>query len=244
MKVINRIAMWSGPRNLSTALMRSFSSREDCEVLDEPFYASYLIKTGLNHPMRAEIIKTQINDPRLVAKNCTTGIIKNDIQYQKQMSHHLAVDFNKDFLKKLNNAFLIRHPSLVITSFEKKKSEFNFSDLGFQQQHNIFEDVANFLGYAPPVIDATDLRKNPNEKLNLLCNALGIKFSLKMLTWEKGAHSCDGVWGKHWYSKTNETFSFDQKDETIECLPEPSGKHSKMTKKAMFYYENLKKYKI
>ena len=130
MEKVKRFAIWSGPRNLSTALMRSFGSRADFEVLDEPFYAAYLKETGIKHPMYEEIISSQSTDPRVISNFCESGTIVKPYQYQKHMTHHILNSFDKNFVLSVSNVFLIRKPDLVLNSYRKKNPDYQFKDLG------------------------------------------------------------------------------------------------------------------
>ena len=124
-----RISMWSGPRNLSTALMRSFASRTDCSVIDEPFYAAYLETTGIDHPMKNLILKTYNVDPKVIAERCAFGEVTTKIQYQKQMTHHMLDTFDRSFIYEVSNGFLIRAPEKVVKSFGEKITDFSLNDL-------------------------------------------------------------------------------------------------------------------
>ena len=205
---VKRIAMWSGPRNLSTALMRSFASRADCSAIDEPFYAAYLKATGINHPMRQLILKTYSSDPKDVIKNCLKSEVNTALQFQKHMTHHMLKSFDRSFVNSISNAFLIRAPEKVIKSFGKKIISFDLEDLGYVQQEEIFTMICEKTGTIPPVIDADDLCANPKVVLIKLCNKLGIDFSEKMLSWKPGPHSYDGIWGSYWYQSVNESSEF------------------------------------
>ena len=203
-----RIAMWSGPRNLSTALMRSFASRDDCEVLDEPFYASYLSATGYNHPMRADIIGSQKTNFDLIASICSTGKLKQKIQYQKHMAHHMLDKWDRSFVEKLTNVFLVRPPKKVVRSLGLKLHSFDVKQTGFIQQFEIFQFIVKKTGKIPTVISADDIRRAPEKALRALCNAINIEFIDSMLKWSQGPHPYDGIWGKHWYSSVNSTTGF------------------------------------
>jgi hypothetical protein len=193
------IAMWSGPRNISTAMMYSFGNRSDCEAWDEPFYGFSLKTKGNNHPMREEIIASMETDwDRLVAK-CTTPSSK-PLLYQKHMTHHMLDGFDRSFILKLTNAFLIRHPARVLASYSQKWAEVDLRAIGFIEQAEIFEMVSQKLGKAPPVIDAGDVMANPRATLAKLCEACGMDFDEAMLSWPKGPKSFDGVWAPHWYN--------------------------------------------
>ncbi len=208
MKNIKRIAVWSGPRNLSTALMRSFGTRSDFEILDEPFYAAYLKKTGIQHPMFDEIISSQLSNYKEVADYCINGQINKIYQYQKHMTHHMINNYYEDFILSLKNVLLIRKPEFVLNSYKKKNENYEFKDLGFQQLYEIYEYIHNKLGYFPIVIDSDDLQNNPELTLRKLCNSLEIPFFTSMLNWSAGSKKYDGIWGVHWYKEINKTTSF------------------------------------
>ena len=194
------IAMWSGPRNLSTAVMRSFAQRDDCKVWDEPFYATYLVQTGIDHPMRDEIIKDSIGDPRNVIAACTTPPqAPQKLFYQKHMTQHMGRLIDREWIKQVTNAFLIRSPERVLASYAKKRQSVEAEDLGYSRQLELFKLVCDQMGEAPVVIDSTDIRKAPEAMLRLLCERLGIGFDPAMLSWESGPSKDDGIWGKHWY---------------------------------------------
>jgi hypothetical protein len=189
-----RIAMWSGPRNLSTALMRSFENRPDCSVVDEPLYAAYLVVTGLDHPGREDVIASQQTDPSVVVAELTDGPVSTPVQYQKHMTHHLLPTFPRQALSVLRHAFLIRDPERVLTSYAKVRGEPTLEDLGLPQQLELFET------FGGPVVDAADVLRDPRTTLTLLCDALGIGFHEAMLTWPAGPRDTDGVWAPHWYT--------------------------------------------
>lgn len=238
---VKRIAMWSGPRNLSTALMRSFASRQDCSVIDEPFYAAYLKATGIDHPMRRLILDTYNNDPLEVAKNCLTSSSNLKLQYQKHMTHHMIPIFDRSFVHKISNAFLIRSPEKVIKSFGKKIIDFNLQDLGYVQQVDLFNMVSNKMGKAPPVIDADDLCANPSAVLFGLCSALGIQYYDEMLKWNARSHSYDGIWGDYWYRSVNKSSGFSVREGINE---KQSISQAQLINEAEPYFEILNKYKI
>ena len=204
-----RIAMWSGPRNLSTAMMRAFENRPDCAVSDEPFYAAYLAATGLDHPLRAEVLAAQSNDWRAVAK-VLVGPAPGDapLWYQKHMTHHMVAGFGRDWIGQCWNAFLIRHPAAVLASYVAKREAVTLEDIGVVQQADLFEREADRLGHAPPVIDAADVLADPAGTLTLLCTALGIGFDPAMLHWPAGRRDSDGVWAPAWYAAVEASTGF------------------------------------
>jgi hypothetical protein len=204
-----RIAMWSGPRNISTAMMRSFENRTDTSVSDEPFYAAYLAATGINHPMREESLASQPQDWRVVAEQLQ-GPAPDDapIWYQKHMTHHMLPEFGLDWSRACRNAFLIRDPALVVASYIQKRPDAAAEDLGFERQWQIFETVATRLGHAPPVIESADVLANPRGTLSALCRALDIPFSENMLTWPAGKRASDGAWAPVWYASVEASTGF------------------------------------
>jgi sulfotransferase family protein len=204
-----RIAMWSGPRNISTAMMRSWGNRPDTAVVDEPFYAHYLQASGADHPGAAEIIATGETDwRRVVASLAGDAPDGKGIFYQKQMTHHLLPAIDRAWLGELTNCFLIRDPAEVIASYTKKNHVPLIEDIGFVQQAEIFDQVRAQTGRIPPVIDARDVLENPERALRLLCEAVGIEFLPAMLSWPSGPRDTDGVWAKHWYAEVERSTCF------------------------------------
>jgi hypothetical protein len=205
-----RIAMWSGPRNISTAMLRSFGSRPDTAVTDEPLYAHYLQATGIEHPGRAEVLASQSTDWRRVAAELTGPIPGGRaIWYQKHMAHHLLPMIGRDWLDGLTHAFLIREPDEMLASLIKTYPDAGLADTGLPQQCEIFDRVADRLGRAPPVVLASDVLKNPSVLLTKLCAALGIDFRPQMLAWEPGQRATDGVWAPHWYAAVEASTGFE-----------------------------------
>jgi hypothetical protein len=190
--------MWSGPRALSTALMRAWENRPDCLVVDEPLYAAYLAMTGLDHPMRAEVLAAQPQDAAVVARQMAS-LGGAPVIYQKHMSHHLLPEMPRGWINKLCNAFLIRDPSRVLASYDQKRPAPTLADIGITQQAELFDRLAERHGKAPPVIDADDLQRAPALILDGLCRALKVPFLPQMLTWPAGSRASDGVWAAHWY---------------------------------------------
>lgn len=199
-----RIAMWSGPRNISTALMRAWCARADCHVVDEPFYAFYLHSTGLDHPGRAEVIASQPTDWRVVAGELTTGHPPDgaEIVYQKQMAHHLLPAVDRTALDGLSHAFLVRDPAEVLVSYARVRGQPTLADLGLAQQVELFER------FGGPVIDARDVLEHPEPMLRGLCASLGVGFDPRMLSWPAGRRDTDGVWGRYWYGNVWDSTGF------------------------------------
>ncbi len=194
-----RIAAWSGPRNISTAMMRAWENRGDTAVVDEPFYAAYLARTGLQHPGRDQVIASQHTDWRKVAANLTGPVPGNKkIYYQKHMAHHVFANMHGDWLDTLTHLFLIREPARMLLSLDRVTPDPGLEDTGLPQQLRIFERVRE-AGVRPLVIDARDVLEAPAEILGLLCQELGIAFTPRMLSWPAGPRASDGVWAPHWY---------------------------------------------
>ncbi|WP_223421835.1 sulfotransferase-like domain-containing protein [Tateyamaria pelophila] len=230
-----RIAMWSGPRNLSTAMMYSFGARSDCRVVDEPFYAAYLTATGLDHPMRDDILGSQDTIYDNVVKSLDSPV-SEPVFYQKHMTHHMLPDWPIDWTRHMTNVFLIRHPARVIASYAKKREGPTLEDIGFVQQARIFDMVD-----APIVIDSADIRRDPAGMLQKLCARIGIDWDEKMLTWPKGGHAADGIWAAHWYGAVHRSTGFDAAEGPV---PELSGTYAQIVSAALPHYEALAAHKI
>jgi Sulfotransferase domain len=236
------IAMWSGPRNLSTAMMYSFAARGDCAVVDEPFYGAYLQATGLAHPMAAEVIASQSPDPLRVASDCIGPVPQQQsLFYQKHMTLHMIPAFPRGFMQSLTNVFLIRHPARVVASYAKKREGPTLADIGFQQQAELFDEVAGWMGRAPLVIDSADIRADPKAALTRLCAALGISFTDAMLHWPIGPKPYDGVWAPHWYNAVHKSTGFEDPEGALPDLP---ADYAKLADQAMPFYEKLAAYKL
>jgi len=236
-----RIAMWSGPRNLSTAMMYAFGNRGDCAVADEPFYAAYLAMTGLDHPMRAEILDSQPEDPEAV-EAALLGPVPDakPFYYQKHMTHHMIPGVPRDWMRDVTNVFLIRHPARVIASYAVKRENPTLEDIGFRQQAELIELIRRW-GHAPVVVDSHDIRQDPAVKLEQLCGAVGIPYSPKMLSWPKGGHKDDGVWAAHWYGAVWNSTGFAGAEGPLPEVPEGL---QPVLEAAMPFYEQMKSEKI
>ena len=206
--------MWSGPRNLSTAMMRSFGSRADTMVTDEPFYGAYLKATGDPQAMADQVIADMDCDWASVARTLTgpspTGA---PIWYQKHMAHHMVGPVGIGDLPMLTHAFLIRDPARVVASYAKKREAARPEHLGTARQVEYFEREADRLGHAPPVVDSADILRDPEGTLRFLCGALGIEWDPAMLNWAPGLRASDGIWGSHWYDAVAASTCFAAPDE-------------------------------
>ena len=203
-----RIACWSGPRNISTALMRSWSSRGDSFVSDEPFYAYYLKEQQLKHPMYKEIIEHYPNTYNDVVTSLISEI-PNDKEhwYQKHMAHHLIDLNNINWINQFENCILIRHPKSVINSYIKKNTLNHIDELGYPQQYKIMKYLDS-IDKKFIVVDSDILLNNPEKILSQWCNGINLKFDNSMLNWKKGSHPQDGIWWKHWYDNVITTTHF------------------------------------
>lgn len=229
--------MWSGPRNLSTAMMYAFAARGDCAAWDEPFYAAYLKETGLDHPMRDQIIATHLSDPVRVAAACRGQIPQEQsLFYQKHMTLHMIPGFDRSFMRDCANVFLIRHPARVVASYARKREDATLMDIGFVQQAELFDEVAGWLGHAPLVIDSADIRADPAASLIRLCAGLGIPYTDRMLHWPAGPKPFDGVWAPHWYNAVHGSTGFEDPEG---FLPDLSPADRRLVDQAMPYYERL-----
>ena len=232
-----RIAMWSGPRNLSTAMMRSFGSRADTFVSDEPFYGAFLKTSGAAHPMRDEVI---------AAMDCDWGSVMHALSgsapdgspvwYQKHMWHHMVGPIGYDDFAGFTHAFLIREPDRMIASYLRKREAAAFEDFGLERQAEFFEREADRLGHAPPVIEANDVLANPAGVLAQLCTALGIRWEPAMLAWESGRRSTDGPWAPHWYAAVEASTGFGPREYDSVELPDDA---RRLADRCLPYYERL-----
>ena len=238
-----RIAMWSGPRNISTAMMRAWGNRSDTFVWDEPFYAYYLRETRLDHPDADEVIAHGETDWRKVAAQLIGPVPGGKrIYYQKQMTHHLLPGMDRTWLGSVTNCFLIRDPAEVIISYIKKNNDPTLEDIGFVQQAEIFDWVSARQGSVPPVIDAHDVLENPEGILRLLCEAVGVDFTEAMLSWPPGLRETDGIWAKHWYGEVAKSTGFQKSSgRTREPVPR---RLSDVYDRSREYYDRLYEHRL
>lgn len=231
-----RIAMWSGPRNLSTAMMYAFANRADCAAVDEPFYAAYLAATGLEHPMRDEILASQPVDPSEVAARLLGPVPDGRTHwYQKHMTHHMVPGVPRDWIGQVTNVFLLRHPARVIASYVVKRENPTLEDIGFPQQAELYDEVVARQGRAV-VIDSDDIRRDPEAMLRRLCDAIGLPFDPAMLAWPRGPKPEDGVWAPHWYNAVWDSTGFADAEGP---LPEVPAALKPVLQAALPIYEGL-----
>ena len=237
-----RIAMWSGPRNLSTAMMRSFGSRADTFVSDEPFYGCFLKDTVAPHPMREETIESMDCDwSSVMATLAGDAPGGSPIWYQKHMWHHMTGPVGYDDFTGFRHAFLIREPERMIASYLRKREAAAFEDFGLERQAEFFDREADRLGHAPPVIDANDVLANPEGVLSKLCGALGIPWDDAMLSWAPGRRETDGVWAAHWYNAVEKSTGFGPPETEPVNL---SADDRRLAERMRPYSEHLAKHKI
>ncbi len=241
---IVRIAMWSGPRNISSAMMRSFGARTDCAVTDEPFYAAYLAATGLIHPMRDEVIASQPTNWRLVADTLVGPAPEGKpIWYQKHMTHHMLPQFGREWSDRFVNAFLIRAPAAVLASYAHKRDDFTLEEIGLPAQAELFDRAAQRLGRAPPVVESQDVLADPRGLLTSLCQACGIAFDDAMLSWAPGRRASDGVWAPAWYEALEQSsgFAAPRREVGFDDLPDAL---KPVAEAAWPIYERLSRHKL
>jgi len=215
-----RLAMWSGPRNISTAMMRAWENRGDCAVVDEPLYAHYLAHTALDHPGREEIIAAGETDWRKVAAWLTGPVPGGKaIWYQKHMTHHLLPHIGREWLGELSHVFLIRDPREVVLSYLKSRPNPTAEDIGVLRQLEIFEYVRQRSGITPPVLDAGEFLRAPEAQLRALCERLGVAFTPRMLKWPPGPRASDGVWAPYWYEAVQRSTGFEPYSERARDVP-------------------------
>ena len=238
-----RIAMWSGPRNLSTTMMRSFGARADTACVDEPFYAAYLVSTGTVHPMQAEILEAQAHDGAVVAQELSEAAVPGGkpVFYQKHMTHHMAPDLPRSWMHRVTNAFLIRDPARVLASYARKMETVSLDAIGVSQQAELFDRVCQIRGEAPPVVDSDDILADPPGMLRALCAALGIDYTDAMLSWEAGPKPEDGVWAPHWYDAVWQSTGFGAPRREEPVLPDAL---RKLADEARESHEAISRYRL
>jgi Sulfotransferase domain len=227
-----RIAMWSGPRTVSTALMRAWENRPDTEVTDEPLYAFYLDRTGIDHPGRDAVIASQPTDWRAVLDRLARGPLPPGVSigYAKHMTHHLLPEVDRAALAPLRHAYLIRDPRELLASYARVRAEPTLADLGLAQQAEIFER------FGGPVVDSRDLMTDPEATLHALCQALGVPFDPRMLSWPAGPRDSDGVWAPYWYDSVRSSTGFAAYRPPAEPLP---ARLEPLAERCMPYFRRL-----
>jgi len=224
-----KIAMWSGPRNLSTAMMYAFGNRVDFTAWDEPFYAAYLAATGINHPMRDVVLAANETDPAAVSNRI---LEESGNVFLKLMGFHMEAAFPIAWANDCVNIHLIRHPARVVASYNVKRERPTLKDIGFQRQVEIYEK------FPGPVIDSADIRCDPKSSLRKLCDGIGLDFDPAMLSWHVGPKPFDGVWAPHWYGAVHRSSGFNGVEGP---LPKLDREGSALVKVAMPFYERLAK---
>ncbi len=237
-----RIAMWSGPRNISTALMRSWEARGDTHVWDEPFYAHYLQATGRDHPGREAIIEAYETDWRAVAQRLTGSVPDGrPIFYQKHMAHHVLPGMEGPWLLGLTNAFLIRDPREMLLSLARVTAEPTLADTGLPQQCMLFDYLLSKQDAPAPVIEARDVLEAPKQMLCRLCESIGVAFTERMLSWEAGPRESDGIWAKYWYDSVRASTGFRPYRPTREVL---SDRLRAVHSESVPYYDRLYRHRL
>jgi len=228
-----KIACWSGPRNLSTAMMYAFDNRQDFSAVDEPFYAAYLARTGKVHPLGDEILVAQPQDPAKVVEQLC-GPNPGDLPHlwQKHMAQHMVPGVPRDWIRDMVNVFLIRHPARVVASFAARFENPALEDIGFVQQAELFDLLAG----DAVVIDATDIRHDPERMLRALCAAIGLDWDPAVLNWKAGARAVDGIWAPHWYDAVHRSTGFAGAEGDLPVL---EGAAAELAQAALPYYERL-----
>ena len=237
-----RIAMWSGPRNLSTAMMRSFGNRSDTSVSDEPFYGCFLKATGADHPMREQVIAAMDCEWTSVMETLR-GPAPGDarVWYQKHMWHHMAGPIGYEDFEGFTHAFLIREPERMIASYLRKREAAEFENFGLDRQAEFFEREADRLAKPPPVVDANDALANPEAILSKLCSALGIPWDPAMLNWASGRRDSDGPWAPHWYGAVEASTGFGPSETGAVDLPDEA---RRLADRCRPYYERLAAHRL
>lgn len=235
------IAMWSGPRNLSTTLMRSFGARPDTQCSDEPFYAAYLALTGVEHPMRSEILAAHEGRPEVVAEGLRPAAATAPVHYQKHMAHHMVAGIPRAWMAEATHVFLIRHPARVIASYLKKTGTVSLEAIGFPLQTELFETAAQLAETTPAVVDSDVLLADPAGILERLCERLDLPYHAEMTSWAPGPRPEDGVWAPHWYDAVWRSTGFGPPSGELPRLPDEA---RPVLEAAVASYEQLRTHHI
>ncbi len=230
-----RLAVWSGPRNISTAMMYAFGCRPDCVAVDEPFYAAHWSDNPqVTHPLRAEVLGAQPTDPAKVLSGLDQ--ITAPLIYEKHMCHHIGAEWPLDWMLERQNVFLIRHPARVIASYSAKDDHPTLDAIGFPQQLRLYRWLVG-QGATPLVADSAAIRQNPEAALRRICQSAGTPFDPDMLTWPAGPKTFDGVWASHWYDAVHRSTGFAGPEGP---QPELTGAQSDLLDRALPIYEELR----
>ncbi len=216
-----RICLWSGPRNISTALMYSFAQRDDTAVFDEPLYAHYLTQTNAHeyHPGAEDVIAAQENDGTKVVNELLLGEHDKPVLFFKQMTHHL-VNLDWRFMDETVNVILTRNPVEMLPSYAKQVQQPALHDVGYALHHDLLAYL-RARGQNPPILDSTETLKNPRGVLTKLCAHIGIPFDEAMMSWPAGARPEDGVWAPYWYASVHQSTGFMPYTPKTTPFPEP-----------------------
>lgn len=201
-----RVCLWSGPRNVSTALMYSFAQRPDTRVVDEPLYGYYLARSGADHPAAAEVIASMDTDGPRVVRDALLGPCERPVLFAKLMAHHIQ-GLDTGFLAATRNVLLVRDPADVLRTLPRQIPEPDLDDTGLPDQIRILE-AAEALGQEVVVLDAREILLDPRTVLGELCSRLGLGFDEAMLSWPAGPRPEDGVWAPHWYHTLHRSTGF------------------------------------
>ena len=213
-----RISLWSSPRTISTALMRSFAQRADTTCVDEPFYAHYLAHTGKDHPLRREVLAAQSADWRRVVEAVLLAAVPTPVQFVKHMAHHLVGDVELGFAAQTHNVFLLRPPREMLPSMLRDLGAISLRNVGFERQRELYHELRR-AGQDPVVVDSTDLLNQPEATLRRMCARLGLEFDRAMLSWPAGRHASYGVWAPFWYANVEKSTGFQPFTAKTEAFP-------------------------
>lgn len=237
-----RIAMWSGPRNISTAMMRAWENRPDCQVIDEPLYGYYLNATGIDHPGASQVIEAQGTEWQSAVKRCLAPTMHaEEVFFQKHMVMHMLPAVSREWLAKLTHCFLIREPTEVIASYSAVRENLTLEDVGYPQMTALYEDIETLMGYRPIVIDSAEFLKQPAAHLQALCDVLKVPFDDRMLAWPKGRRASDGVWAPYWYSSVEQSTAFAPYQKRQPVL---SPMQQQLAAKAQAHYQLMKQHAL
>lgn len=229
-----RIAMWSGPRNISTAMLRSWENRPDTSVVDEPFYACYLKRSRSQHPGFDEIMASQSACYEDVALAMSKQLCATTIQFQKHMTHHLYHDNDLGWTKNLKHFFLIRDPVEIVRSYTAVRGTCTLEDIGVEQQLWLYQKISDITGQDIPVIDSNDVLNDPARLIQMLCDKLEVRFTDKMLKWPAGKRDTDGVWARYWYASVESSTGFKVREKSgVEPRVEYASQESEVVRRAM-----------